>query len=232
MGLDPRRVVVDLASMRPFTKCPDTSTALTVTVVDIGAPGRNLGWAMDGPVTKDGDDLDACIKAVATGLRYGPVALGFEAPMFVPFRNRAEILTKARQGESGPGLPSRPFSASGGATVLVTALVVVPFVLNSLRRLAPEANATLDWRTPLRAPGDLLLFEAFVTNQRKTADTRHVEDARLAVAAFRDGLRSPGGFVSAVSEPSLFSLLGATLLRTGWTTDLAVLSEPCLVVRA
>jgi hypothetical protein len=28
------------------------------------------------------------------------------------------------------------------------------------------------------------------------------------------------------------NLLGATLLRTGWSSDLALLSTPCLVVRS
>lgn len=36
---------------------------------------------------------------------------------------------------------------------------------------------------------------------------------------------------SAIDEPEVFSLLGASLLRTGWSADLAVLSAPCLVVR-
>lgn len=61
---------------------------------------------------------------------------------------------------------SRPFSASAGATVLVTALVVVPYVLSRLRKFVPEARATTDWRSPLDCAGQLLLFEAFVTNQR------------------------------------------------------------------
>lgn len=124
------------------------------------------------------------------------------------------------------------FRASAGATVLVTVLVVVPYFLSRLRQLAPKhTKATLDWRKPL-GDTDLLLFEAFVTDQRKVTDTRHVEDAKLAIAAFRAGIRDPATFDSAITEPVCLNLLGAAMLRTGWTTDPAVLAEPCLVVTA
>lgn len=202
-----------------------------VCVIDIGKPGKNLGWALSGPNPLDSTDLDACIAAVAEALRSGPVALGFEAPMFTPIRDKAMTLTKARQGEVTGGI-SRPFSASAGATVLVTALVIVPYVLNRLRALVPRATATLDWRTPMRGRADLLLFEAFVTNQKKTTHERHVEDARLAIAEFQRGMMEPARFESAVVEARCLNLLGASMLRTGWSSDPAVVGHECLVVRA
>ena len=202
-----------------------------VCVIDIGKPGKNLGWALSGPDPVDGTDLDACIAAVAKALHDGPVALGFEAPMFTPVRDNAMALTKARSGEAAKGI-SRPFSASAGATVLVTALVIVPYVLNCLRARVPKAKATLDWRTPMAGRADLLLFEAFVTNQKKTADTRHVEDAHLAITEFQRGMVNAVSFESAVVEASCLNLLGASMLRTGWSSDPAVISTECLVIRA
>jgi hypothetical protein len=205
---------------------------MNVAVVDIGKPGVNFGWAIAGDTTAEGTDIDECIQTLAAALRTGTLALGFEAPMFVPIRSDPRRLTAARIGDCGKGMASRPFSASAGATALVTGLVVVSYILNSLRSRVPEAAATLDWRSSLVGPGKLLLFEAFVTNQRKTADTRHVEDAHLAIVAFQRGMRDPATFQSSVDEPICLSLLGAMMLRTGWETDLAVLSRPCLVVRA
>jgi hypothetical protein len=196
---------------------------MRVAVIDIGKP-ENIGWAIDDPA-QDGNDLDRCIDIVADALRSGPVTLGFEAPMFVPYRTEWRKLTKARTGECGDGI-NRAFSASAGATATVTALVVVPYVLRQLRQLVPDATATLDWHSPPTEPQRLLLFEAFVTNQRKTSDVRHVEDARLAIAAFRSGPRN------AVEEPECLNLLGAMMLRTGWGMDPAILTRPCLVVRA
>ena len=205
---------------------------MNIAVVDIGKPGANFGWAMVGDTTGEGNDIDVCVQSLAAVLRNGPLALGFEAPMFVPIRMDPKRLTAARSGEFGKGLPSRPFSASAGATSLVTGLVVVSYILNTLRPLVPEATATLDWRLPSVGPGWLLLFEAFVTGQRKTSDTRHIEDAYLAIAAFQRGMRDPASFQSSVEEPICLSLLGAMMLRTGWDTDPAILSRPCLVVRA
>lgn len=33
-----------------------------------------------------------------------------------------------------------------------------------------------------------------------------------------------------IKEDSVISLVGVALLRTSWTTDVAVLGEPCLVL--
>ena len=202
-----------------------------VCIIDIGKPGTNLGWAISGPEPADGTDLEVCIEAVAVALRSGPVGLGFEAPMFTPIRDDPMSLTKARHGEATRGI-SRPFSAGAGATVLVTALVIVPFVLNRLRLLAPTAIATLDWRTPMAGRADLLLFEAFVTNQKKTDGARHVEDAHLAMKEFLRGMAYPSTYESSVVESSSLNLLGSAMLRTGWSSDAGVIAEECLVVRA
>ncbi|SRR5258708_9513302 len=204
---------------------------MRVAVIDIGKPGTNLGWAIDEPDDGD-DDLDKCIETLIDSLGKGPVALGFEAPQFVPIRHNPATLTAGREGEFGPGLPTRPFSAGAGAAVLVTSLVVVPYVLKCLREKLPHASATFDWRHPLTKPGELLLFEAFVTDQRKTATTRHFEDARLAIADFRRGMVSPERLKSSVTSDECMNLIGAALLRTGWSCDVALLSSPCLVIRS
>jgi hypothetical protein len=186
---------------------------MNIAVVDIGKPGANFGWAMVGDTMAEGNDIDVCVQTLAAALRNGPLALGFEAPMFVPIRTDPKRLTAARSGEFGKGLPSRPFSASAGATSLVTGLVVVSYILATLRPLVPEATATLDWRLPPVGPGRLMLFEALITDQRKTADTRHVEDAHLAIAVFQRGMRDPANFESSVEKPICLSMLGAITLR-------------------
>jgi hypothetical protein len=64
---------------------------MCVAVINIGKPGKNLGWANDEP-DEEGTDLDACIKTLFVSLGKGPVALGFEAPQFVPMRNDLSTL--------------------------------------------------------------------------------------------------------------------------------------------
>jgi hypothetical protein len=198
---------------------------MRVAVVDVGSPA-NLGWAMDNP-DREGDDLDGAVRAIAQALSDGPVALGFEAPQFTPLRDDQRVLTRARAGEG-----SRPFSAGAGASVLVTSLVVVPYVLANLRREVADASVTFDWTRLPSHQGQLLLWEAFVSNQSNKEVGRHVQDAKRAVSDFRERMRNPASLQSDVTAPQSFNLLGAALLRTGWSTDLSLLSAPCLVVRS
>ncbi len=174
--------------------------AMNIAVIDVGKPDKILGWIMAGPQASEGTNIDSCVDTLALALDAGPLALGFEAPMFVPMREHPAKLLSARSGECNKGV-SRPFSAAAGASVLVTGLVVVSYVLAKLRRKVHEGKATLNWNPPPSDPGRLLLFEAFVTDQPKTRDPRHIDDARLAVAAFQRGMVNPATFRSSVVEP-------------------------------
>ena len=76
----------------------------------------------------------------------------------------------------------------------------------------------------------LLLWEAFVSGSAKRTD--HCSDAEAAVMAF-EGALATGHWTSGVSCPEeTYSLIGAALLRSGWSDDPRVLSEPCLVIKA
>jgi len=112
--------------------------------------------------------------------------------------------------------------------VLAKGLVIVPYILEGLRCRAKAARPTFKWRGRL-SKQDLLLFEAFVAHVGKSVS--HVECARLALERFPKEWEKRATFESAVQEPCTMNLLGAMLLRTGWTDDLTMLSEPCLVVR-
>jgi hypothetical protein len=73
----------------------------------------------------------------------------------------------------------------------------------------------------------LFVWEAFVSVKGKGQS--HVDDAKVAVDAFIDALPDPR---SCVHCSDAYSLIGAALLRTGWTKDVAVLAEPAVVIRA
>ena len=203
---------------------------MNVAVIDIGSPSKNnVGWTIVGSHERSGRNLDACISAVAEALRKAPLALGFEAPMFVPMRRDPMELANARNGER-----DRAFSAGAGAAVLVTATVVVPYVLRQLRTAVPDAVATLDWRRWSRdetAPRRLLLFEAFVSNKKRGGAGNHVGDAERAAQALHAKLGTGKPVESSVTAEERFNILGAMMLRTGWSEEPSVLSEACLVVR-
>jgi hypothetical protein len=196
---------------------------LHVAVVDVGKL-TNLGWVVEGPfVNESGNDIDLCVEALPRAMEFGPLALGFEAPMFVPYGRKRSQLDRGREGER-----DRAFSASAGACVLAKGLVIVPYILEELRHRAQAATPTFKWRERL-SERDLLLFEAFVTHVGRSVS--HEECAQLALKRFPREFGQRASLDSAVEEPCTMNLLGAMLLRMGWTNDPTILSEPCLVVR-
>ncbi len=200
-----------------------THESLHVAVVDIGKLS-NLGWVIEGPsVEESGTDIDEFVTSLVRATEYGPLALGFEAPMFVPYGRGRGDLDRARSGEG-----NRAFSASPGACALTKGLVIVPYILQELRARTKNVKPTFKWRNDL-AKRDLLFFEAFVTHMGKSET--HVQCARAALMQFPKRLEERADLGSAIGEAVTMNLLGAMLLRMGWTDDITVLSEPCLVVR-
>jgi hypothetical protein len=55
---------------------------LHVAVIDIESK-KNIGWAIDGPTSYEGKDIEGCVNVLARALESDPLALGFEAPMYV-----------------------------------------------------------------------------------------------------------------------------------------------------
>ena len=203
---------------------------VNVAVIDIGSPRRNnTGWAIVGAMSRTGTDLDEGISTIASAVLSGPLALGFEAPNFVPMRENPADLTRPRDGER-----DRAFSAGAGAAVLVTGTVVVPYVLGRLRRAAPSATATLDWQGWPHSDGasqQMLLFEAFVSNKSADRATRHIDDAVLAAQSLQARLSRNEIIESDVKVDRAFNILGAMMMRTGWTDDASVLAQACLVIK-
>jgi hypothetical protein len=67
-----------------------------VAVIDIGKPGKNFGWSMVGRRPSEGEDIDHCVEALGFALNEDGLALGFEAPMFVPVRQDPAMLMAAK----------------------------------------------------------------------------------------------------------------------------------------
>ena len=144
-------------------------------------------------------------------------------------RECAEELTSGRHGDG-----NRPWSAGAGCAVLAVGLTQVPWILREVRRtLGDVPPRYLRWdQTPEDGPG-LFLWEAFVSGDAKAAggEDLHARDAKLAVEAFLHALPDVNR-VNAIHEHEVQSLVAAALLRSGWSNDAGVLTEPCLVIRA
>ncbi len=196
---------------------------------DIGSvkSGR-FGWfglAPDGS-SVPGRTIEDLASAVAEKITAGEkVALGFECPLFVPVRTEPMLLTSARNGEG-----NRSWSATAGCCVLGTGLVEVQWLLASIRaNVSESATAFLDWHSFVKSNGGLFLWEAFVSGKAK--GNGHAHDAEIAVRAFRAALPNPP-LANAITEQSVFSLVGAGMLRAGWSSNVQLLSEQCLVIKA
>ena len=155
----------------------------------------------------------------------GGVALGFEAPMFVPLRTDPLELTKRRVGETNPNWIGGP-----GSAVLATGLAQVPWILRDVKsRLSVVGRATLVWTEFASGEANLFLWEAFVSGHAK--GDSHIRDAQIAVGKFQESLPDPSTF-NAITEATVTSLIGAAMLRTAWSSDLSLLGQHCVVIKA
>jgi len=205
---------------------------LRVFCADIGSvKAGKFGWASvdsGGACAESGSDIGRFSTRIVDHLaQQKPAAVGFECPLFVPFRADPRSLTLARDGEG-----SRPWSAGAGTGALATGLVEVVWVLDHVRRGLTEAvTPHLDWGT-FADGGGLFLWEAFVSGVDKPPGegNPHAADAMAAARAFVEALPDPRT-ANAVAEPMVTSLIGMALLRTGWTDDIKALATPCLVIK-
>lgn len=200
---------------------------MRIVCADVGSvPNDKFAWACASGA--DGRLPSEMASHVAEALNAGEsVALGFECPLWVPIPGSERELGKARTGEG-----SRSWSAGAGPGVLATGLVQVCWVVSEVRRLLRvEPAAFLDWAEFLDSsvPG-LLVWEAFVTGTAK--GRTHIDDARLGVKAFQSALPDPRVTTAVTTNCPVHSLAGAALVGAGWSTNLALLEQPCLVMRA
>lgn len=207
---------------------------LAVYAVDVGSIARKrLGWARayapDGKVDPEAQetDIERLVAALAADLRAArPVALGFECPLYVPVPSDAQVLGKARIGEG-----NRSWSAGAGSGALATGLVEGCWVLRALQQRVSDVPAVVDWASFQRSGRGLFLWEAFVSAKAKATDLTHHGDAAIAVERFFAVLPDPTT-ADELDAPSPFSLIGAALVWSGWSSDVSLLRRKCVVVKA
>lgn len=196
---------------------------------DIGSVAKgNFGWArlQDGAISR-GSDIAAFADAVAEDLNAGRrVALGFECPLFVPVPEDPRGLTAARPGEG-----NRAWSAGAGAGSLATGLTETAWILDRVRRkLTVPVLTTASWdELESSTTATLFVWEALITKDAK-ADT-HQGDAELGARAFVDALSDPMASNAVRCAGPVRSLIGAAVLWSGLSADLAWLRRACVVVR-
>ena len=138
------------------------------------------------------------------------IALGFEAPLFIPVPNASSDLSRGRKNEGSPSWAAPP-----GLTVASLGLHQAAWLLRSIARgyvspvdfrLAPTA-----WPPTTRAT-TLFCWEAFVSGAAHSSS--HIQDAATAAMAFVDQERGLAEATTVTADNPL-SLIGAAALWSG-----------------
>jgi hypothetical protein len=151
------------------------------------------------------------------------VALGFEAPLFIPVPTDAASLCRGRTSEG-----SRSFAAPAGLAVAALGLHQAAWVLSALRDGHDHvcfAQLASEWPAKEQT---LFCWEAFVSGAAHSDD--HVRDAATAAVSFIEAEADLRAATEVHAEQPL-SLIGAAALWSGWASDAATLRVETAVIR-
>lgn len=234
-------------------------SSFAIACADIGSVARGrFGWAITHRFSAggragvpeegkdpEGGDLKQFACTVAKAIQRGRVALGFECPMWVPVAGEPAALTASRCIDRKPS--PRPWSAGAGAAVLTVGLTQVASILKRIKECAGECPPVFfDWPSFRDAQRGVFFWEAFVTGgggKTKKQAGSHVADAKSAIREFErlidssgTGDPTPGRCVdceepNCKDEVDVRSLVGGALLWAGWSSDVRLMHQQCIVIR-
>jgi hypothetical protein len=154
------------------------------------------------------------------------VALGFEAPLFIPVPEEASALSHGRKNEG-----NRAFAAPAGLAVATLGLHQAAWILG---RIADSCGDSIEFETgagswpPSESHPILFCWEAFVAD--KAHGRTHLQDAATAAMAFLSAESNLADATTITAERPL-SLIAAAALWSGLATDPDVLHQPTVVIR-
>lgn len=203
----------------------------SIFAVDVGSL-RNVGWARfaSSQPPEGSRSLSDLVDRLAADAANGwSLALGFEAPGFLPVPENPTSLNRARPGEG-----DRPWCFGAGAYTTAIGIQQAAWVVRALAsRAATTHDIATDWLSwpPAEGPRPVvLLWEAFVSRAAHSPTNDPIEDAVTAAHAFLESEHSLKAIHAVSCDPRL-SLLGTVALWSGWSTDLVLLRSEPLVVR-
>lgn len=181
-------------------------------------------------------DIDHLTRSVETDLQSGrSVAIGFEAPLFIPVPESSKSLSSGRPGEG-----NRSWAAPVGLAVTTLGLHQAAWILQRMVSTCRGlADLTLDanrW-PPREGKPVLFLWEAFVSGDAHGRGEHPDElDAATAVTCFLDNEEKLTAGAPPVVTPAgesrhQISLIGAAALWAGWSEDLDLLRTSTLILK-
>jgi hypothetical protein len=209
--------------------------------VDVGSTlttrGRktDFAWAATQPTPVDvvgSYSIESLVSAISEDLQRGiSVALGLEAPLFIPVPRQATNLSRGRDGDT-----NRSCMAPAGGYVAVLGIHQAAWILRELKNVCDSACA-FSVSPESWPPSDngtiFFVWEAFVSGHAHAGSgdrDPHLRDAATAVRFFADNERDLTGKTRICAENPL-SLIGAAALWSGWSADLDLLKKATVVLR-
>lgn len=198
---------------------------------DVGSTiAGNFGWARIDLCSETppsgSDNIEELLEEISADMSSGvSVALGMEAPLYMPVPLLSSQLSSGREGEG-----NRSMFAPAGACVTTLACHQSAFLLQRLALVRSGHTLTLDASVWQEEDKVLLLWEAFVSGSAHDTEGSNIRDAATAATFFRehqDSLKEH----NAVSCGLPLSLIGAVALWSRWTNDVEILHQPCVVLR-
>jgi len=191
----------------------------------------NFAWARVNPASPGyvagSSDIMKLADEIIRDLRgRRSVALGFEAPLFIPVPAESSALCYGRKNEG-----SRSFAAPVGLAVATLGLHQAAWIL---RRIADSCGVSIRFETDIEAwpPSEsypiLFCWEAFVSD--KAHGRTHVRDAATAAMAFLSAESDLAG-ATAINADRPLSLIATAALWSGLATDIQLLHQGTVVIR-
>jgi hypothetical protein len=203
---------------------------IAVLALDVGSLANIGWWRMSGSAANGGRDIQGFVEAAVLELNSArPVAIGFEAPLFIPSPSSVDGLARQRIGEAG-----RPWCAGAGSGALALGVQQASYVLEAIRsRTNRSLRVGFDPAALTRGELDLCIWEAFVSGKAKNpaSNDPHVADARSAAEEFHRRLAA-GIVDSDIDDRAVLNLVAAGIIAAGLTDDVELLKQPCVVVKA
>ena len=210
-----------------------------VYAVDVGSTlSGGFGWTRIDPDVEDatpagnGSIANLCMRLVEDLNERRNVALGLEAPLFIPVPKGADDLSKGRANEG-----NRAWSARAGAPVTTLGLHQAAWILKAVAQQSKyTVRFSLDpsvW-PPREGAAVLFCWEALVTGQahaEKGDREGHLRDAATATLEFIKWEDRLGDLPDPVLAERPLSLIGAAALWSGLAEDGDLIRKPTVVLR-
>jgi len=199
---------------------------LLIAAVDVG--GRaNIGWS-----TSDGDGdtgnmtIDELVAQLGSGLEDGrSVALGVEAPLYLPIAETEEAINSQRAGEG-----NRSWSASSGSSVATLGIHQLAYILRKLKDVNAECPTPRFGRPDVGDELSFTVWEAFVSGDAKGDD--HEQDARIAINHLVNRLNDAEWQSDLRPSGTVVNIAAAATLATWPEADPSLMTSACAVVKA